>query len=351
MSKFIICIILIILLYYFVMKQDEIKYDVRKKIYLSLSSLLILALYLIVDTSKFPDLPIYKYIYENIVQNGTIYFAFDILESEKGYLWLNIILKFISDNFNILRIIIASFIVISLSRAIYKYSDKTWLSLILFLCTLFYPTIYTLRQSIAVFIFLYGIKYIIDRNLIKYLLCIGIAFLFHKTSLVCIILYFLYPLNINKRNLFIFFCCCLVFLFTISFFLNRIGLYISDINTYILEDGATSSIRQLIIPFLTLFFSLFVFRKQLKNKNIDKENQLFFGLVLLHCGFSIVSFFSTNFNHFYRLNYYFFIGTIFLIPNSIHTIKKVSIKNISTFLWIVFWVAYMYILTNMQYGL
>ena len=51
--------------------------------------------------------------------------------------------------------------------------------------------------------------------------------------------------------------------------------YISDINTYILEDGATSSIRQLIIPFLTLFFSLFVFRKQLKNKNIDKENQLF----------------------------------------------------------------------------
>lgn len=330
------------------MSENKLAYNHRKRIYLFASSILIFTLYIVVDTYSFPDLPIYEYFYENIVQGGEIMLSYDALEFEKGYLWLNIILRYISDNFIVLRLVIAGFIVISLMRATYKYSDITWMTLVLFTCVLLYPTIYTLRQSISIFVFLCGIKYIMNRNLVKYLICLFIAFLFHKTAVVCVVLYFLYPLKINLRNVLLFALCFVVLMFSMLTLLNFIGGYISDVNPYILEDGDTSSIRQLIIPFLTLLFVLFCFRGQLGN--MDGKNKLFLWMVLVNCGVSFLYYSSTVFNQFYRFNYYFSLGTIYLVPNAIYLIKTRFIKNIAKAMWMFFWLFYIMIIIDMQYG-
>lgn len=338
-------------MYFLIMNQARFSYDFKKKTYLVVASILIVFLYLFVDLSEFPDVPIYEYVYENITHNGIISLSFDNVELdfEKGYMWLNVLLNTISNDFFALRLSLIIFISIILSKAIYDYSNITWMSFIQFLCILLYPTIYTLRQSFAIFIFLFSVKYIINRNFFKYLICIAIAFLFHKTSIVCLILYFIYPLKINLRNLLLFFLCTIAIMISLSTVLSIIGLYINDVNAYILEDGDTSSIRQLIIPFLVLFSSLFFNRKDLNSER--RDNQLFFWMVIVNCGFSIMYYFSTEFNQFYRLNYYFNLGTIFLIPNTLSTIKNKYTKNSMIFLWTSFWIAYICILINMQYGL
>lgn len=330
------------------MRGNKLLYNYRKKIYLVFASILIFSLYAIVDTSGFPDLPIYEYVFEHIVRSGEIMLSYDVLEFEKGYLWLNIILKHISDNYIVLRLVIAGFIVISLMRATYVYSDITWMTLILFMCILMYPTIYTLRQSVSIFIFLCSIRYIINRNLVKYLICIFIAFLFHKSVIVCVFLYFIYPLRINLKNLLLFVLFFVFLLFSMLSVLNFIGGYIIDVNPYILEDGETSSIRQLIIPFLTLLFILLCYRGQLNT--MDGKNKLFLWMIVINCGISFLYYSSTVFNQFYRLNYYFSFGTIYLIPNAICAIKTKYIKNISMVMWTLFWLAYIMIIINMQYG-
>ncbi|MGG5359261.1 MULTISPECIES: EpsG family protein [unclassified Enterococcus] len=53
-----------------------------------------------------------------------------------------------------------------------------------------------MRQSIATAVFLFAIKYIIERKLVKYLCMMIIAFLFHKTAVAFIPMYFLPKIKI-----------------------------------------------------------------------------------------------------------------------------------------------------------
>lgn len=52
-----------------------------------------------------------------------------------------------------------------------------------------------MRQFIAIMIFIYSLKFVRDRCLYKYIICIILAFLFHKSVIVCLPVYFF----INKE--------------------------------------------------------------------------------------------------------------------------------------------------------
>ena len=56
-----------------------------------------------------------------------------------------------------------------------------------------------IRQDIAACIFIYSIVFIVNRNFFKYLLCIILAFGFHKTAIILILLY---PIFQYKKNIF-----------------------------------------------------------------------------------------------------------------------------------------------------
>lgn len=74
----------------------------------------------------------------------------------------------------------------------------------------YFRSINTIRQWLAISIIFFGYKYIEDRKRIKFILCVLITGLFHKTAFLLGILYFISYLNLKKG--------VLVFLFFISFF-------------------------------------------------------------------------------------------------------------------------------------
>lgn len=81
-----------------------------------------------------------------------------------------------------------------------KYSSYSWLSFIAFPLFLF-NFMSLVRQSIAVAIVFYSYKYIKRRNFIKFLMCIIVASLFHKTALFAVIIYFIPLINISYSYL------------------------------------------------------------------------------------------------------------------------------------------------------
>lgn len=87
-------------------------------------------------------------------------------------------------------------------KAIYDSSvNYTFSFLLLFLTGFFNSSLNLMRQSIAISIFLFSIKYIFDRKFIKYLFWIVVAFLFHKTAIIYLPVYFLYKYKYSKKRL------------------------------------------------------------------------------------------------------------------------------------------------------
>ncbi len=56
----------------------------------------------------------------------------------------------------------------------------------------------TVRQMVAVAIFFYAIRFIVNKNFVRYIIWIIIASFFHKSAMICLIFYFVLNLNIKK---------------------------------------------------------------------------------------------------------------------------------------------------------
>ena len=117
---------------------------------------------------------------------------------ELGFKTLVKVIAFVTDNYQWFDII-TSFIILGLVFYVIERDSKNIAySYLLFVITGMY--VYSLsgiRQYVAIAIMLAGFKYIFEKKLGKYILCIVFASLFHTGILVAIVLYFL--VNSKKR--------------------------------------------------------------------------------------------------------------------------------------------------------
>ncbi|MDO3387614.1 EpsG family protein, partial [Gilvimarinus sp. SDUM040013] len=92
---------------------------------------------------------------------------------EKGYLGLNKILVDYGFDFGMLTLIVATTSLILKTTTFYKYGGFPFLVLFIYAMPNFmFEEHVHIRQGLANAIALYSIRYVIDRNLIKFLICI-----------------------------------------------------------------------------------------------------------------------------------------------------------------------------------
>lgn len=114
--------------------------------------------------------------------------------TEPGYIAINKIIGFFTDDIVIFYGILAVITLIPQFIFIKKYSMLTGLSLVIFTALGFHEfSMSILRQALALAIYVWGFKYISERKFWKYALFVFLAFCFHKTAAITIFLYFLYP--------------------------------------------------------------------------------------------------------------------------------------------------------------
>lgn len=120
------------------------------------------------------------------------------VREEGGYLFFNALVKIFTDLPQVLFLIIA---IIAVS--LYFVSIKTYSVIPIMSLMLYFTNIYMvkemaqIRQGLAMAIAIFAIRYLIKERFKKFLLCILIASLFHKSILVFLILYPFRKIKIN----------------------------------------------------------------------------------------------------------------------------------------------------------
>lgn len=114
-----------------------------------------------------------------------------ILKIEPGFKVFMILVKSISENYFCLQIVSSLIDVIFLNYFLKKYSPQYVLGYIMFL--IFSGIIIEfnlLRNSKAIFLFMYSLQFIKERNALKYFLCNGLGLLMHTSAIFYFPLYF-----------------------------------------------------------------------------------------------------------------------------------------------------------------
>ena len=235
---------------------------------------------------------------------------------------------------------IMAFITIYITyRAILSQKEKISITLTfaLYIFLYYMYSLNIIRQALAIAIVLYSYKYILQRDLKKFILTIIIATLFHTTALFFFPFYFVSPNKNEKekklKSLMRFFIIGTLFFIVIQLdivinLLSQVGLF-SRFSLYnvVNEQGDN---RQIIINTILLFIFL-LYSKPLIKYNEDNKLYIFFyivGYVLTLSGF-----FSPYAK---RMALYFNISEIYLLSAFPRITKNNAQKLLISFIIIIY---------------
>ena len=130
------------------------------------------------------------------VGNGNNFDDFSI-----GYKKMVQALNIITKDPQILFVVTSFIFCYFLWKTIYEQSADILLSIMLVIVTRYYfISLNTIRQFIAMSIVIYATKYIIQNKIIKFLIFLAIASLFHTSILIYIVLIFLRKINLSRKR-------------------------------------------------------------------------------------------------------------------------------------------------------
>lgn len=275
--------------------------------------------------------------------------------NEFGFKLLNFLVHKYTQNYTVLLFVIGTIIFIP------KYITSRQFSLFLPLTLLLdfvmqKSDIFFTRQAIAVAITYFSIKYIFQKNFIKFLICIVLACFFHKSALIFIFSYFLinnFNLNVKKMIILLIITIILSYnSYNIFIFIGNFlpGLYGSKILRYIERGDNLFGYKEylnknmvLLVLYLNKAFLVgigFYFYKVL-NLKLKKLFQLY---MISICIYILLSPLSITLG---RLANYYEIVQIIIFPSLYVYIKKNKINQI-IFLLIFFIYCYLKLISSLS---
>lgn len=249
------------------------------------------------------DIRITPYEFKDIIFNNPFH-------QEKGYILLNLIGKKLRLNYESFMGLLLSFSIISILKIGVKKASNSYI--FVFVIIVKYMLIAslepTIRQFLAISIIVLSYKYIEEKKMIKYLLCILIAMQFHSSAIIGVIIYFLDKINITLKKviiLIIFFSLTLKILPTIVEIISTFIPIIRRFNGYFtsLRYGISNS-RSLLgniysLGIMTLYLYSIFFSEAKKQKNYIKNMAIIY---------IVISYFQNQLPILYRVQEYFVIG-------------------------------------------
>jgi hypothetical protein len=191
------------------------------------------------------------------------------------------------------------------------YSIKPVYSAILFICLgPYWDSLNGVRQFLSIALFAYSWQFLINRQLVRYIVTILVASCFHYSVLAMLPVYFLARIKFNKNLLIALFILTIPLSFILPSVLSQVALLFSRYEAY--ETSKFLQSNPNILSNLRCVFPaiLFVICMMLYD-NLKSKNIVFLNL-------SIISIFLTmlfpNTQLMIRIGLYFQVAFIFLIP-------------------------------------
>lgn len=214
------------------------------------------------------------------------------------------------------------------------HSERVGFSLLIYflLPPLYMASFNQIRQFLAVAIFLYALRFVVNKSLWRYALTIILASTIHVTAILMLPLYFILRRNINTRLILVILAVYIFVIISMDVLFTYIGL-----STKYLQNNNQES-KLPIIAFLLPVFSLclLLIKRSLLARN--KDILIFINLLFIGSIISITPLFIDVFSgHFARMTSYFTFSIIIIIPTFILFLKDYNLdKFVAILLLIIF---------------
>ena len=232
-----------------------------------------------------------------------------------GYVYFMQLFSIFSKDFQLFLFAITLIVVISYVNFIKKYLSYNVLALLIFVLALYFFSYCALRQFIALAFSLFAYNAVLERRLNLFILYCLLALSFHSTAVMIFPIYFLYGLDLSKKNIVI----AIIISIIICFFVHVITSYLSGIigyyAGYITDGSEESPTNRLLMKGFILCLYIKVMRDDLAS-GIGK-------LVLILMFLNIVLYLAGGgIDGVYRLRYYYDIAEIIGIPLIMMKIRR-----------------------------
>lgn len=253
----------------------------------------------------------------------------ELTDMEIGYTYLNKIISSLGLGYASFLLIIVAIGLSLKASTMYKYGGFVFFSLLLYLTPAFFVEEHVhLRQGIANAVTIFSVRFVIDRKLLPFLLCITIAFLFHKASIAFILAYWIVKIKFNNTTVITLVSAAVIANVTglstqIDSIMQFMPFGISEsYNDYAGEQSESSIIGDVVKVIIVCCVLIF-------NKTAT-ENDPYYAYFRNIYLFGVIMYFFFGGGIFaVRLPNFYLIHIIFLVPRMVMALKEhYSMKNV-----------------------
>lgn len=243
---------------------------------------------------------------------------------EPGFRLLAVICKLIIDKREFFFFITAMFTLYMHFRVIKKNSNLLFFAIFIYFCKFYLFTFVYLRQGLAMGLLWFALPYILNKKYLKASLLFGLAFLFHKSSLIFLPMLFISNRRFNSIQLTAgILAFVIIFASPLGQMVSRLVADASENSKLNVYAEKHTAINVFYVGELLLFTSLaFIFKKYFYQY---KETMLIFNGFIFYILMSIVGLTNASF---VRLAWYFFIFVVLAIPYMYSFLQDEKLKKV-----------------------
>lgn len=310
-----------------------------KRVFCFFSFIILLSLRTFVDIESLPDLLGYKFGFTEIANLGWSAVPFGDIGVKSPEVLFRLLNKLVAIVWNDFTFFLFVFGIIWLGlyyKAVCQLSPYIAVSILILYLSIFNQSLFVVRQHMAMAVFFYSLKYIIDKDLKKTILCVIVAFGFHQTAIIVFPLYFIYNnLKSTKQLVFTLTITGIIVSYSILYFLNNAAVFLVGYESYVKHEEVANStgaiISGMILSLYVITLRGAVFR--------DGINKLL--LIMMSIGF-ILSFAGIGFNPTARLAMYYTSCAFLCVPIILEHISNSFIRFALVFFVLTFYYYFAY---------
>ncbi len=251
-----------------------------------------------------------------------MFLSVDYTNTEFGFKCLIWIMKWLGLGPQAMYLITSVFVIVPVFYAIKFYTnDHIVIAFFIFLASgVYFESFNLIRQYLAIALFFYASRFIIERRFIRYLTFILIAALFHRSAIILLPFYWLLNVKLNVRvfTYVILGTVIITWFFPLKDLLEHIPYYGDYLSLYRNANPSGELGLGFLSKFVLALLSLFFANKLV---NSDMKNELIIRAFTFSIIFSIL---FKDYIVFLRISYYFNIFIVVLLPLFLKIVTKKS---------------------------
>lgn len=266
--------------------------------------------------------------YENVFNQGDSAREVNTLKAPLYFNVYNLVIQYLGGDYTASVFIIAIIYFLLIFYRVYEDSPYPWLSVFLIFGMLYiFISMNAMRQSLAMAILVFSLKYLKQKRNIAFFICVIIAAGIHPSCVMFIVVFFLYKSKINFKWIVILTPIIFACIYGAKSYLLVIATYL-NYDRYFGGDEANGLLlgANFIWQTIIIIFSCYIYNKKLANKNKDKEKFKAYFATQLVTFFCYPLLLLINANEFSRILWIFGLSGIIFTPMLVEKIHSSSIR-------------------------